>query len=49
LAEAVEERAKKASAEVVCKFSREAKEDDFLWTDVFAFGSSDYFSYMAAG
>jgi len=49
LAEAVEKGAKKANAEVICRFSREAKEDDFLWADVFAFGSPDYFSYMAGG
>lgn len=47
LARAVEEGAKKAGAEVVCKLAAEVKEKDFLWADVFAFGSPDYFSYMA--
>lgn len=47
LAEAVEEGAKKGGAEVVCKLAAEIEEKDFFWADVFAFGSPDYFSYMA--
>lgn len=47
LARAIEEGAKKTGAEVVCKLAAEVKEKDFLWADAFAFGSPDYFSYMA--
>lgn len=47
LAKAVEEGAKQAGAEVVCKLAAEVGEKDFLWADIFAFGSPDYFSYMA--
>jgi multimeric flavodoxin WrbA len=47
LAKAIEEGAKKAGAEVVCKLAAETDERDFEWADCFAFGSPDYFSYMA--
>ena len=32
---------------MVYKLAVEVEEKDFLWADVFAFGSPDYFSYMA--
>ena len=47
LAKAIEEGARKGGAEVICKLAAEVEEKDFLWADIFAFGSPDYFSYMA--
>ena len=47
LAEAVTKGAKEAGAQVVCKIAAKSDEKDFLWADTFAFGSPDYFSYMA--
>lgn len=47
LAKAIQEGGKKAEAQVVCKLAVETSKKDFKWADAFAFGSPDYFSYMA--
>ncbi|MFB3881194.1 MAG: flavodoxin family protein [Armatimonadota bacterium] len=49
MAEAVAEGAKAAGAKVALKTGLEATLDDLLGCDAVAFGSADYFSYMAGG
>jgi multimeric flavodoxin WrbA len=47
MAEAVAEGARQAGAEVAVKPALEATLDDLLGSDAVAFGSADYFSYIA--